>query len=209
MKDNRDSFIFYRSFYEAIKELPPQNKLEMFEAISAFSLDFKEPQLSGISKTIWILIKPQLEANIKKFHNGKKPKKKSKTEASDKQNGSKPEGNVNVNVNENNNVNVNYIYIENEKVFDLSNWFETHRGIWAHDFPTRQKFNLKEKCDLFMLEKSQQTFNDANHIQNSLIRFISQEKKERKGSAQKKDSVNTLNDIANKLISEIDLPENE
>lgn len=122
MPNNRDSFIFYRSFYEAIAELPKENQLELFLAISEFSLNFKEPKLSGLSKTIWILIKPQLEANIKKFHNGKKPKTKSKTEASEKQNGSKTEGNVNVNVNKNVNVNDN-----KEKEFIL--FWDTYHNV--------------------------------------------------------------------------------
>ena len=72
----RDTMIFYRSFYEAIKELPPENKIEVYDAIFSYSLDFSEPDLSGISKTIFTLIKPQLDANIKRFENGKKPKQK-------------------------------------------------------------------------------------------------------------------------------------
>ena len=107
MSKTWDSFIFYRSFYEAINEFPEENQLEIYRAISEFSLDQKEPIFSGISKTIWILIRPQLEANNKKFINGIKPKKPSKPEANNKQDGSKTEGNVNVNVNENENKNVN------------------------------------------------------------------------------------------------------
>lgn len=107
MSKTRDSFIFYRSFYEAINEFPEENQLEIYKAISEFSLNQTEPKLSGISKTIWILIKPQLEANNKKFINGIKPKKTSKPEAKDKQIGSKPEGNVNANDNVNENTNVN------------------------------------------------------------------------------------------------------
>jgi len=91
---NRDSFIFYRSFYEAINELPDKEQLEIYKAISDYSLNFNEPKLEGISKTIFILIKPQLDANNKRFINGSKPKKKqkeTKTEAEKKQNRSKTE----------------------------------------------------------------------------------------------------------------------
>ena len=101
----RDSFIFYRSFFEAINDLPESNQLEIFRAISQYSLDFIEPNLNGISKTILTLIKPQLEANRKRFENGCKDKinkqKISKPEAKDKQKISKPEANKNVNVNNN------------------------------------------------------------------------------------------------------------
>ena len=103
----RDSFIFYRSFYEAIKELPEINRAEIYDAICSYSLDFKCPNLSGISKTVWILIKPQLDANNKRFENGSKPKHKqtiSKPEAKQKQKASKTEANKNDNENVNKNV---------------------------------------------------------------------------------------------------------
>jgi len=104
----RDSTIIYRSFYEAIKELPKTNQAEVWNAIFEFSLNFNEIELSGLSKTIFTLIKPQLQANISKFLNGNKPKQtKSKTEANDKLEESKTEGNENVNNNANENVNNN------------------------------------------------------------------------------------------------------
>ena len=113
----RDSVIIYRSFVEAIKSLPKELQADAWNAIFEFSLDFKEPETDGIVKTIFTLIKPQLEANNKRFANGKKAKQKqnrSKTEAkrskrqsNSKQEISETEANVNVNVNVNPNVNVN------------------------------------------------------------------------------------------------------
>ena len=104
----RDSCIFYRSFYESINELPDINKLEIYNAIFSYSLNFIELELTGLSKSIFTLIKPQLDANIKRFNNGLQPKDKqtkSKTEAKQKQKESKREANNNVN--NNNNVNDN------------------------------------------------------------------------------------------------------
>lgn len=104
----RDSCIFYRSFYESINELPDINKLEIYNAIFSYSLNFIELELTGLSKSIFTLIKPQLDANIKRFNNGLQPKDKqtkSKTEAKQKQKESKVEANNNVN--NNNNVNDN------------------------------------------------------------------------------------------------------
>ena len=66
----KDSFIFYRSFFQAINDLPETNQLEIFKAISSYALDFEEPDLSGLSKTIFTLIKPQLTANNKRYLNG-------------------------------------------------------------------------------------------------------------------------------------------
>jgi len=109
----RDSLVFYRSFYESIKSLPNENQAEIYDAVFTYALDFEEVELIGISKAIFTLIKPQLDANIRKYHNGLKPKKKklteeqteSNNEANDKQALSKTEGNVNDNENDNENEN--------------------------------------------------------------------------------------------------------
>ncbi len=101
----RDSFIFYRSFYEAIKEIPEESQLQVYKAISIYALEQEEIEMTGIAKAIFSLVKPQLDANYKKYENGKQSK--SKTKAKDKQNESKVETNVNDNVNDNENVNVN------------------------------------------------------------------------------------------------------
>lgn len=102
----RDSMVFYRSFFEAIKELQLEQQAIIYTAIFDYGLNKIEPKLSGVTKTVWTLIKPQLDANYKKFENGSKPKK-SKTQAKNKQNGSKSGTNVNDNDNGNNNVNDN------------------------------------------------------------------------------------------------------
>lgn len=118
----RDSTIFYRSFYEAIKELPSEDQALVYDAIFSYALDFKEKDLKGICKTVFTLIKPQLDANNKRFMNGKEPKTKqteSKTEAKQKQKPSKRKANNNVNNNVNKNVNENNKENENnnEKEF--------------------------------------------------------------------------------------------
>ncbi len=68
----RDGFVFYRSFYEAMEDLESDAKLQIYEAITVYSLDKTEPELTGFLNTIWKLIKPQLDANWRKFENGKK-----------------------------------------------------------------------------------------------------------------------------------------
>ena len=110
----RDSTIFYRSFYESIQELPLDSQAKIYNAIFNYSLNGQSSELSGIESAIFTLIKPQLDANNKRYENGKKPKtkpKESETEAKPKQELSKTEANKNdnVNVNENKNVNENDI----------------------------------------------------------------------------------------------------
>lgn len=118
----RESFVFYRSFRDAFCVLDKDVRLRMYEAIIDYGLDLIEPHFEGIEKVLWTLIRPQLEANNKRFENGckggapignqnarKQPKNNQKiTEKQPKNNQKQP----NVNVNENVNVNVN----ENENV---------------------------------------------------------------------------------------------
>ena len=104
-KMERNSIVFYRSFFEAMKELEPKMKSDVFDAIMEFSFSANEIELAGMAKTVFILIKPQLQANMRRYENGMKPKRK--REAEPKQDESKQETNVNDNVNENENDNVN------------------------------------------------------------------------------------------------------
>ena len=109
----RDSFIFYESFYSGIRELNPEDQLEIYTAIFEYQFEEKEPQLTGIKKAIWSLIKPQLDANNDRYENGLKggrPKKDTEKEETKKTNGyknKKPNDNDNDNVNDNENDNEN------------------------------------------------------------------------------------------------------
>ena len=98
----KESFIFYRSFYEAIKDLDCETKVEIYDAICEYSLNQNETEIDGIGKTIITLIKPQLDANLKRYKNGcfgGRPKTKPKP--NDNQNETKPKPNDNDNVNDN------------------------------------------------------------------------------------------------------------
>ena len=98
----RDSFIFYRSFYDASKCLKTNEKAQLFDAICSYALDEKIEQLDGTAFGMFQLVKPQLDANRKRFQNGcVKKQNESKREAKEKQNESKREANVNVNKNVN------------------------------------------------------------------------------------------------------------
>jgi hypothetical protein len=122
----RDSAIFYRSFYEAIKELDPMLQSQVYTALFEYALNFNTVELSGIAKTVFTLIKPQLDANNKRYSNGLKPKQKqngSKTEAKQKQKISKAEANDNDNDNVNGNENGNENGNQNVKVNLVYNKF--------------------------------------------------------------------------------------
>jgi hypothetical protein len=105
-EDKRESMVIYRSFYDSIRLLSVEDQAAIWDAVFNRGFYNKKPNLQGMAFAVWLLIEPQIEANLRKYLNGKRPKTKqtrSKTEANTKQSGSKHEGNVNDNVN----VNVN------------------------------------------------------------------------------------------------------
>ncbi len=108
----RESFIFYKSFYESIKELDSDTQSKIYNAIMEYQFNKNEVNLSGVSKSIFTLIKPQLDANNSRYENGKKGGRP-KTETKPNQNQTKTKLKPNVNVNENENVNVNVNVNEN------------------------------------------------------------------------------------------------
>ncbi len=172
----RDSMIFYRSFYESVNGLSPVIKAELYDAIFEYGLNFKEIEFTNeISKALFTLIKPQLDANIKRFENGKKPKTKqneSKNEAKHKQNESKVEANNNVNVNDN--VNKNDSIEERKLKFanSLSAFLETYGRDLLNDFyfywtehGTNDKKLRFEKEKTFGIEQRLRTWFNRNPTQ--------------------------------------------
>lgn len=68
----RDSFVFYKSFYDAINELTNEEQLTMYKAITKYAIEGELDELSGVCKVVFTLVKPQIDANNKKFTDGKK-----------------------------------------------------------------------------------------------------------------------------------------
>ena len=112
----RDSFVFYRSFFHAIKNLPAEEFKACVVGIAEYALDEILPTTNGIERTVFELVKPQIDANNKRYENGTKggrPKTESKpsgnqekpkvnqNKSSSNQVATKCEPNVNDNVNDN------------------------------------------------------------------------------------------------------------
>lgn len=71
-----DSFVFYRSFIEAVEVdgIADDVKLQLLKAIIYYALDDSEPdeETSPVVKMAFKLIKPQIDANVKRRLNGAK-----------------------------------------------------------------------------------------------------------------------------------------
>ncbi|WP_407533767.1 DUF6291 domain-containing protein [Elizabethkingia miricola] len=88
----RDSFIFYRSFYEAIKELPRDIQGEVLTTIMEYGLEgVTTDNLKPVARAIFTLIKPILDANNQRFVNGSKGGRKPSNTQEETEN--KPKGN--------------------------------------------------------------------------------------------------------------------
>ncbi|ERI64310.1 hypothetical protein HMPREF1551_00549 [Capnocytophaga sp. oral taxon 863 str. F0517] len=123
----RESFVFYRSFYEGIKELPRDIQGEVLTAIMEYGLNgVTTENQKPITKAMFALIKPQLDANNQRFENGKlgaehgkkggRPRKE-KPQENPTLTPKKPQENPNLtpNVNDNVNVNDNISFLEKKK----------------------------------------------------------------------------------------------
>ena len=69
---NRNSFVFYDSFYKAMSYLNDKEKIQYIDAICNYSLYGITIDMEIKIEAMFSLIKPQIDANIKKRENGKK-----------------------------------------------------------------------------------------------------------------------------------------
>lgn len=107
---SNNSFVFYESFFEAIRLLPKEESLEAYDAICRYALYGEEPdELLPGTEIVFTLVKPQIDANNQRRSNGEKGGRPKKTDGLLKKNQrlKKEKPNVNVNGNVNANVNVN------------------------------------------------------------------------------------------------------
>ena len=63
---NIKAFSFYRSYYEALKEIPEKDKKDIIFAMINYVFEDKKPKLKGINKVIWTLIEPNLDKSKNK-----------------------------------------------------------------------------------------------------------------------------------------------
>ena len=137
-----DSFVFYKSFYEAMKFLDPETKCKAYDAICDYAFNGELPSGGGMERAVFELVKPQIDANEKRRAigraNGEKgaeygklggrPKKPldnpqktpKKPQKNPRETDNKPANvnvNDNVNANDNENVNVNVNANKDQRYF--------------------------------------------------------------------------------------------
>lgn len=147
---NKDSFIFYTSFYDAIEDEDDETRLEALDVIIKYATRHDVPNnfKNKGAKIAFKMAKPQLDANFKKSMEGSKGGRPSKSKSSEELEdkdlktekplvieektigfenknhrllNKKPNVNVNDNVNVNENVNVKYKYGDHSHVLLTDN----------------------------------------------------------------------------------------
>ena len=68
----RDSMVFYRSFHEATRELPPEIYKEAMVALMDYALDGRINEVSAYANMFLQMAKPQVDANNQRYINGSK-----------------------------------------------------------------------------------------------------------------------------------------
>ena len=96
--DERKAFSFYRSYYEAAKDLPTkEDQADFLMAICSYIFDGVEPEITGVASAMFKLAKPNLDTSVKRANagqiGGSNNKKQNKIKANEKQNESKSEAN--------------------------------------------------------------------------------------------------------------------
>lgn len=84
----RKQFTWYRSYYDALKEIPAEEFRAIVLAVCAYALDGEEPELSGVARAIFTLIRPTLEVGRSKAENRSRAEQ---TSISAEQTGNSPE----------------------------------------------------------------------------------------------------------------------
>ena len=70
---DRKQFTFYRSYWDAVRELPEGDKLPVLEAIISYALDGEVPtSLTQVQKAFFTICKPTLDTARKKAESGKR-----------------------------------------------------------------------------------------------------------------------------------------
>lgn len=76
MNDNqrepRKSFVFYKSFLDAIRKLPKEEQLDACMSILSYGIYGEEAELEGVAEIIFDMAKPLIDANYERYENGKK-----------------------------------------------------------------------------------------------------------------------------------------
>lgn len=65
-------FVFLESYYEAAKDLSDKHRLALYDAIIKYALKNEEAKLTGVTKSLFVLIQPVIDKSAKRARAGRK-----------------------------------------------------------------------------------------------------------------------------------------
>lgn len=65
--------MFFRSYYEGAKELDDEQRLAFYDALIEYALNDTEPTISGVPKSCFAFVKPDLHQEHKGEGDGARP----------------------------------------------------------------------------------------------------------------------------------------
>lgn len=83
MSTSSKALLFFLSYFEAIQNLKPMQRLEAYELLFRYGFYGVEPNPSKSVKPLWTLIKPTLDSSMKRRDDGSKGGRKPKTSGSE------------------------------------------------------------------------------------------------------------------------------
>ena len=65
---HRNSFVFHRSYYDALQTLSIKNRLKMYDVLAKYALDHEEPKnLPKQVLGIFLMLKPNIDSSNKNY----------------------------------------------------------------------------------------------------------------------------------------------
>ncbi len=150
--------MFYGSYHEAVKELPDEEQGAVYKAILDYAFQQKLPDLSGVAKAIFVLVKPSIDTAIKNCENGK-------------QGGRPPKNNPNENPNKNleETQSITQVETQNESEIETEDITETETLLKIKDKRNKDVFKKKdEKEKVFIPPTLEEIIEYVNERQSSV-----------------------------------------
>lgn len=200
----RDSIIFYKSFYEAIKNLPRDIQGEIYTAIMEYGLYGNEIEnLKPVARSVFVLIKPQLDANNQRYLNGLKGGRPRQDETEQEPNDNQAITKHKPNVKDNDNVK------EKEKVKDINNSIEEIYKAYPTKCQVRKASSGKTAKNKDQIKRLLEKGHTKEELLSTIGRYV--DDCVRNGTYMKNFStfLNNLPDYEEEEEAESTLPEND
>lgn len=211
-----DTYVFYRSFHEALAELDIKDYGKIMYAINEYALNNNNEKvnaLTGMTKALWTLIKPQIDANIRRREIGSKNAEYGKLGGRPRKEKTPmgfstetPMGllektpNVNVNVNKNLNANANKNVNVNAETATITTTVTTPTLNDVKKFIAEQ--NLTVSAAKFFAHYNVKNWKGVNNWQEALLHW--EENQFTKAPEKKPSEENNYCRDAKKVLAELE-----